>query len=302
MRTSISVITPAYNRAHLLKRCYESLKKQTFKNIEWVITDDGSTDDTKNTVDEFIKEGIIKIKYIYQENAGQAKALNTCIENAEMELCSKLDSDDYLNEDALEKIAAIWDKNRSDAYCGVLARRYIAGTNLLSGCKPVPGHLKAATMEALYQKYGIAKDTQFFATYVTKIAKKFPYPVISGEKRMPPSWLYSRFAVEGYKFLILDEPIYAWDMQKDGITHNMNQKNNMIKNIDSCIIFYKQTTHPVFTYKTRLKSMAFYVYLLLNKKKSIFHIAKSAQYPFIFLFSLPLTVFLYFKFGKLFKN
>ncbi len=298
MNTTISIITPTYNRAYTLTRCYESIKSQTYRKFEWVITDDGSTDNTRELVGNWIQDNDIKIKYIYQKNSGLGKALNTCIENAEMELCTKLDSDDYLNEDALEKIAILWEENKSDGFCGILARRYIAGSKELSGNK-LNTKLKSATMDALYNKYGLAKETELYVSYATKIVQKYPYPIIQGEKRIPTSWLYSKLAIEGYEFLILDEAIYAWDKQKDGITSNMNQKNNMINNFTSCVIYYKQLTHPVFTIKTRLKSMAFYTYLLLNDKKGVINIFKSTEYRVLFLSSLPLLLYLYNKFGLL---
>ncbi|MBR5406796.1 MAG: glycosyltransferase family 2 protein, partial [Lachnospiraceae bacterium] len=70
----LTVFTPTYNRAHLLKRAYESLKNQTVKDFNWLIVDDGSTDDTKAVVDGFISEGIIPVEYHYVENGGKMRA------------------------------------------------------------------------------------------------------------------------------------------------------------------------------------------------------------------------------------
>ena len=67
----ITIFTPTYNRGYIIENLYKSLLKQTLKNFEWLIIDDGSTDNTKEIVDWFIKENKIDIKYIYKENAGK---------------------------------------------------------------------------------------------------------------------------------------------------------------------------------------------------------------------------------------
>ena len=74
----ISIVTPTYNRAEDLERLYTSLVVNNNSNVEfeWLIMDDGSTDKTKITIDNFIKQGIIKIDYHYQVNQGKMAALN----------------------------------------------------------------------------------------------------------------------------------------------------------------------------------------------------------------------------------
>ena len=62
----ITVVTPSYNRAHTLTRVYDSLKNQTFKDFKWIIMDDGSTDHTKEIVENFKAEGLIDIDYFYR--------------------------------------------------------------------------------------------------------------------------------------------------------------------------------------------------------------------------------------------
>ena len=64
----ITVFTPVYNRAYIITKCYESLKHQKFKDFEWLIYDDGSTDDIEEVVNNFIKEGLVKIRYYKYKN------------------------------------------------------------------------------------------------------------------------------------------------------------------------------------------------------------------------------------------
>lgn len=81
-KIKLTVFTPSYNRAHTLPRLYESLKQQSNQNFEWLIVDDGSSDDTKSLVESFINEQILSIRYIKQENAGKQAAWNNAVLNA----------------------------------------------------------------------------------------------------------------------------------------------------------------------------------------------------------------------------
>ena len=74
---TLTVFTPAYNRAHTIGRTYESLLRQTCKDFEWLVIDDGSTDNTRELVEGWIKESIIPIRYIYKENGGLYTGYNT---------------------------------------------------------------------------------------------------------------------------------------------------------------------------------------------------------------------------------
>ena len=108
----ITVYTPTYNRANLLQNLYKSLLQQTYRNFEWLIIDDGSTDNTKQVVNGFISQGIIDIRYFYKQNGGQHTALNMGIEKAEGTLLMDVDSDDYLTDNALERIV-YWEIGRA---------------------------------------------------------------------------------------------------------------------------------------------------------------------------------------------
>ena len=67
---TLTVFTPTYNRAHTIERVYESLKAQTCDDFEWLVIDDGSTDNTKTLVESFIEASGsgMKIHYVYKEN------------------------------------------------------------------------------------------------------------------------------------------------------------------------------------------------------------------------------------------
>ena len=138
-----TVGTPTYNRKELLKRLYESLKKQTFKDFVWLIVDDGSKDGTKEMVSGFISEGVLDIHYEYQENRGLYyvdKKLYSCITT---KYYVGIDDDDELTQDCLETFKDEWKKieseERFEIGCiralsidenGIISGRYNAKTDI----------------------------------------------------------------------------------------------------------------------------------------------------------------------------
>jgi glycosyltransferase involved in cell wall biosynthesis len=106
----VTILTPSYNRAHTLPRVFESLQKQTFKDFEWLVIDDGSTDNTKNLVEEFQKTANFKVRYYYQQNQHKFLTFFRGIDLAEGKYFSPLDSDDALPIDSMEILVNTWDQ------------------------------------------------------------------------------------------------------------------------------------------------------------------------------------------------
>ncbi len=129
MNPKITVLTPTYNRAKYLSKLYESLKKQTNKNFEWFIIDDGSIDETKEKVEKWKKDGVISINYMHKENGGKHKALNVAIKNINTILTFIVDSDDWLTEDAIETIEYYYNKYKDNKKIGGFSflRKYSNG-------------------------------------------------------------------------------------------------------------------------------------------------------------------------------
>lgn len=117
--SSITIITPTYNRADLLPRLYESLCGQSSKDFEWMVIDDGSQDDTEALMRHYSHENKISILYEKQQNAGKHTALNRGIAKITSELTFIVDSDDYLTSDAVEIILSYHEKyHDTDKLCG----------------------------------------------------------------------------------------------------------------------------------------------------------------------------------------
>lgn len=110
----ISIIVPVYNSEKYLSKCLDSLVNQTLQDIEIIIINDGSTDNSQNIIDNYIKKHPTKIKNFFQQNSGQASARNFGIKNAKGEFIAFVDSDDYLELDAYEKAYTFAMQNNFD--------------------------------------------------------------------------------------------------------------------------------------------------------------------------------------------
>lgn len=106
----ITVCTPAYNRAGTLPRLHESLLAQTYTDFEWLVVDDGSTDDTAEVVAALARRSPFEVRYLRKENEGKHIALNRAVEACNGRFLAVLDSDDWYLPHSLERLAHHWDR------------------------------------------------------------------------------------------------------------------------------------------------------------------------------------------------
>jgi len=110
MSPKVSVIIPTYNRADLLPRAIDSVLNQTYRDLELIIVDDGSTDNTKEIVEKYQKKDE-RIKYLWEENyGGPARPYNLALKQCQGEYIAFLDSDDVWLPEKLEKQIAIFEE------------------------------------------------------------------------------------------------------------------------------------------------------------------------------------------------
>lgn len=217
---TLTIFTPAYNRAHTIGRTYESLCRQTCKDFEWLIVDDGSTDNTYDLVGEWISEGKIPIRYIYQKNQGMHGAHNTAYDNIKTELNTCIDSDDYMPDDAVEKILSLWkglSEKHKKRYAGIVGLD-IDNKNMQVIGSSFPESLKETTLSGYYNNGG-SGDKKL--VYRTDVVNKYPrYPIFEGERYVGLAVLYTMID-QNYKLLVLNEPLVVVDYQLDGSSFNM---------------------------------------------------------------------------------
>ncbi|WP_064091692.1 glycosyltransferase family 2 protein [Rossellomorea aquimaris] len=212
----LTVFTPTYNRAYCLHQCYESLKMQTNKNFIWLIIDDGSTDNTKELVSKWMKEESIHIIYHWQENQGMHGAHNTAYQLIDTELNVCIDSDDYMPEDAIEKILTFWAEHGSSKVSGIIGLD--ANTKGDTIGSRLPDNIGASTLFDLYNKYGVTGDKKL--VYRTELTKKYPYPIFKEEKYVGLAYKYYMLDKE-YKMLLMNEVLCFVEYLPDGSSKNM---------------------------------------------------------------------------------
>lgn len=214
---TLTVFTPAYNRAHTLPRTYESLLAQECKDFIWLIVDDGSTDNTAELVQGWQKcENGFEIQYIYKENGGMHTAHNTAYEDIDTELNVCIDSDDCLAAGAVRKILAKWAEVKDLGYAGLIGLDADLEGNLIG--KGFPQGMSETTLVGYYAGGG-SGDKKL--VYRTDIIKQYPpYPVFEGEKYVALAYKY-RLIDQEYKLAVLDDVLCHVEYQPDGSSATM---------------------------------------------------------------------------------
>lgn len=215
----LTVFTPAYNRADLLTRCYESMCKQTNKNFIWMIVDDGSTDNTREISESWVKNTKdFQVIYIYKENGGLHTAYNTAIANIDTELCVCIDSDDFMPDNAVGLILDFWKKNGSDKYAGIVGLDFDMDGNVIGDMLP---DIKSVNLIGLFTgKYNIVNGDRTNVVRTELYKKYAPMKVFKGEKNFNPHYMHLQISEE-YDFLVLNENLRFVDYQETGMTNSM---------------------------------------------------------------------------------
>ena len=214
---TLTIFTPAYNRAHTIGRTYESLCRQTCKDFEWLIVDDGSKDNTRELVEGWIAKNKIPIRYIYQQNQGMHGAHNTAYRNITTELNTCIDSDDYMPDDAVEKIITFWQTHGSDKYAGMVGLDIDDKHKQIIG-KPFPEDLTETTLSGYYAAGG-SGDKKL--VYRTDVINNYPeYPLFDGERYVGLGYKY-QLIDQSYKLLTINTPLAIVEYQIDGSSMNM---------------------------------------------------------------------------------
>lgn len=231
----ITVFTPTYNRSALLAKCHESLCVQEMKDFEWIIVDDGSTDDTVEKVKEWMtiatyvggraicgvsEKGGFAITLVRQEHGGKHRAWNLAAQCAKGELFFVLDSDDQLLPFSLQYISELYDTVRDNPeFGGVAAQKghfdgRVFGPNSISGTED---------MSFLERKYIKGKKGDKCEVYRTDIIKAFPHPEIEDEVFCPESLVWNRISTR-YKLRYSERIVYLCEYLPGGLTSQATRR------------------------------------------------------------------------------
>lgn len=224
----ITILTPTYNRVHTLPKLYKSLIDQ-HGQFEWLLVDDGSTDNTIEFIQSVIDEGKISCRYIKQINQGKHIALNTGITHAKGSWIFIVDSDDYLKSDALLIVAE--DILKYGMQYELCYRKVLMSGDLVGNI------LKEDTLELSATEAGNIFNGDLAYIFKTETMKKFPFPSISHEKFVPELYIWNRIS-DQYKILFFaQKAIYVCEYLEDGYSRRF--KEHLRKNPMGFLLFYR---------------------------------------------------------------
>lgn len=218
----ITVLTPTFNRGGRLQSLWNSLQKQTVKDFEWLVVDDGSTDGTKNLITQLQEKSDFPIRYIYKNNGGKHTALNVGIQTICSELIFIVDSDDCVTDDAVESILKIHKKYRSqNNICGYAFLRAFPDGKINGKKFDVDEKIGSYIDVRVNGDDTGADKAEVFKTHCLK---EFPFPEYPNEKFLGEDLVWVRMARK-YEMVHINKAIYVGNYLEDGLTNNRRKHN-----------------------------------------------------------------------------
>lgn len=253
----ISIVTPTYNRAKFLNRLFRSLKSQLCTDFEWIIIDDGSTDETRATVNRFIFENAVDITYIAQENRGKHVAINSAVKHCRGEWTFIVDSDDMLTPDAISTLSNHLSLIQCDRrFCGISAVKTTLDRQII-GRQPESDITDVAFFD-FYHKLGYNGDRAL--VFRTDLLRENPFPIFDNEKFLPEGILWETIS-RNKLVRFITTPVYICEYQTDGLSARYHDL--MISNPIGNALYYKiLSEHPDATFLTRVRCSFMHRHLL----------------------------------------
>ena len=216
---TITVFTPTYNRADLLKKGYEPLKRQSCKDFIWLIIDDGSADGTRQLVNKWKKEEkSFEIRYVYKENGGLHTGYNAAIELLDTELAVCVDSDDYLTDNAIEQIIDFWKLHGHPSVAGIVALDGTEDGQIIGDY--LPDIKQINLIDLLVGKYPIRNGDRKLIVRSALYKEVAPQKTFEGEKNFNPHYMHLQISKQ-YDFLVLNEVLCVVEYQRTGMSRGI---------------------------------------------------------------------------------
>lgn len=278
-----TVFTPTYNRAHTLNGVYESLCAQTFKDFEWVIVDDGSSDNTDNVVGEWVSEGLIDIKYIKQDNQGKHVAHNTAVDNANGNLFLVFDSDDKCVPETLETFYKYWEDIPKEV------RPKYSTLSVL--CMNQFGEIVGSEYPDLIidsqdfsEQLKLRNGGERWGINTTESMRANKFPVYKGERFVPEGLVWNRLS-KNYRARFVNLPLRIYEQQSD----SLSKKTVAIRALSprGTLQYYTESMSLPLSKKQRLKNASNLVRFSFHTK-DLSQMKKLINKNLIILFAIPL--------------
>lgn len=289
MNKKLTIFTPTYNRKHTISRIYKSILRQEnrlFNDIEWLIVDDGSLDDTESLVNTWIKEQPpFTLNYIKQKNGGKHTAFNKAVQEAQGEFFFTVDSDDWLGENSIKDILIHFDAiHNNESLAGIIALKCFP-TGKLIGIPYPKENFISSIYDLSLQGYAGERSLVF----KTKILLQYPFPIIQGERFIGECVVYDKID-EKYKFFVSNRILTVCEYQEDGLTGNMFRI--MMQNAIGYKIYYAQRIDLAKSLRERIGYAIRYNAFNLLKEDSQYNY--KGKYKMLVNLMLPLGLGTYF--------
>lgn len=242
----VSIIVPVYNVEKYLRRCIDSIICQTYKNLEIILVDDGSTDNSAEICDEYRKRDE-RVVVIHQKNGGPATARNTGLEVFRGEFATFIDSDDLVKEVYIEKMV----KSALKYNAGIVQCRTYAfmdfhkiDFNHMSGLYTNETFIisgKQMCHKLLFEKNANDYDCVHSKLYSRKVFRRVRFP--GGRRFSEDTAIAYLLYWSVTKVVVIDEPLYLYQSQrKDSLTHDYKPQNDLDRTVTTRerMLFFKK--------------------------------------------------------------
>lgn len=288
-----SVFTPTYNRGYIIEQLYHSLQNQSFKDFEWIVVDDGSTDNTESIFQKISEENnSFPVRYIKTQNGGKHSAINVGVANAQGELFFIVDSDDRLPLNSLERIdyyektIPVSEKCHFAGVCG--QRGYFNGGSVGTTIE----NTQTFDITSLERNENMVSGDKAEVFY-TSIMKKFPFPAFQNEKFLTECVVWNRIAYKGYKLRFFNEVVYLCEYLPDGLTANIEK--TYLKCPNGWFLYTYQTF--CFEKKNKFQHLVDLGRFYHQRKKQLYSLYAFSrtirENPVVFIFRIILATFAY---------
>lgn len=258
----ITIFTPTYNRCHLLYRLYKSLCSQTCFDFEWLVIDDGSTDDTK-VYFETLSSTQFSVRYYYQDNAGKHIAINRGANLAKGEWLFIVDSDDYLTEDAV-CVLKRWTATIQNNYrfCAVVINHINKEGKLLGS----PCTYDILDTDELTYRLKYKFEGDHHSCMRTSVWKEFQFPEFEGERFCSEALVLRRIA-QKYICRFVNENIYVAEYLQGGLSDTAKYQYINSPHY-AALLCFEQIKLSGFGFRARIAAYYFYwkYYRLCSQK------------------------------------
>lgn len=278
----LTILTPTYNRRGRVKTLWKSLQSQTNKDFEWLVVDDGSTDNTKGLIEQLEVKSDFPIRYIYKENGGKHTALNVGITTIGSELTFIVDSDDHITKDSVASIMRIHEKYKDCSdICGYTFLRAFPDGRI-NGKKFHPDEKIASYIDARVNYDDTSADKA--EVFKTQCLMEYPFPEYPGEHFLGEDLVWVRMARK-YKMVHVNKAIYIGNYMDDGLTNN-RRKHNIASPV-GCMHRAEEFMMPDIKLRYRIKGALQYIIYGTFAGYNIASLIHNSDYKWLTVLCIP---------------